>query len=65
MNVPLNPHHANPSLDALHQGFLAILPRVELHARVFFRHLKCPHRKEDAVQEVVAISWKWFLRATA
>jgi len=63
LNTPLNPHPA-PSLDALHQGFLAMLPRVELHARVFFRHLKCPHRKEDAVQETVAVCWKWYLRAT-
>ena len=64
MNAPLNPH-PTPSIEGLHAGFLAILPRVELHTQVFFRHLKCPHRKEDAVQEVVAISWKWYLRATA
>jgi hypothetical protein len=43
-------------------GFLRLLPRIELHARVYFRHLKCPHRKAEAIAEVVALSWKWFLR---
>jgi hypothetical protein len=64
LNPPLHPRPTT-SIEGLHAGFLAILPRVELHAQVFFRHLKCPHRKEDAVQEVVAISWKWYVRATA
>jgi hypothetical protein len=63
LNVPLTPRPI-PSLEALHQGFLSILPRIELHAHVFFRHLRCHHKKEDAVQEVVAISWKWYVRAT-
>jgi hypothetical protein len=49
----------------LQQHFLTILPRIELHAQVSFRHLKCPGRKEDAVAEVVAVAWKWYLRATA
>jgi hypothetical protein len=51
--------------DALQQHFLTILPRIELHAQVYFRHLKCPGRMEDAVAQVVAIAWKSFLRATA
>jgi hypothetical protein len=36
-------------LAALHAAFLSILPRVELHAQIYFRGLKCPHRKADAV----------------
>jgi hypothetical protein len=32
---------APPPLDALHVLFLALLPRIETHARIFFRHLKC------------------------
>ena len=63
LNAPLNPHPI--PLEALRQDFLSMLPRIELHAQIFFRHVKCPHRKEDVVQEVVAISWKWYLRATA
>jgi hypothetical protein len=53
-----------PSADRLHAVFLAILPRLRLHAQVYFLHVKCPVQKEDAVQEVLALSWQWFLRLT-
>lgn len=49
-------------LATLHSRFLTILPRIELHGRVYFRHLRCPHARQDAVQEMVALSWKWFVR---
>jgi hypothetical protein len=48
--------------EQLHNRFLAMLPRIELHARFSFRHIKCQQRKEDCIQEVVALSWKWFIR---
>jgi hypothetical protein len=44
--------------------FLVLLPRIELHARVYFRFMK-PDRKEEAVAETVALAWHWFLRLTA
>jgi len=51
---------ARPVLTAaLHAAFLPLLPRIALHARVYFRHLKCPHRRADAVAEVVALTWRW------
>jgi hypothetical protein len=49
-------------LDALHRHILAILPRIETHALISFRHLRCPGRRADAVAEVIAVAWKWFLR---
>jgi hypothetical protein len=49
--------------DSLGDRFLALLPRVELHARVYFRHLQ-PDRKEEAVAETIALAWGWFLRLT-
>jgi hypothetical protein len=49
-------------VDQLHARFLALLPRLELHARITFRGLRCPGRQEDAVQEVLALCWQWFLR---
>jgi hypothetical protein len=52
--------HRNP-LDELHSRFLDILPRIELHGRIYFRHLN-PDRKADAIQEMRALAWKWFLR---
>ena len=47
----LNSSAPTPGLGPLHQGFLALLPRVGSHGPIFFRHLRCPHRKEGALQE--------------
>jgi hypothetical protein len=49
-------------LDALHNGYLSLLPCIETHARIYFRHLQCGDRREDAVQETLALAWKWFVR---
>jgi hypothetical protein len=51
-----------PGPEALQVHFLAILPRIEEHAQVRFGFLRCPGRREDAIAEVVALAWKWFLR---
>jgi hypothetical protein len=54
---------AGQSAAAHHAAFCArILPAVERHGRVYFRHVKCPVRREDAIAEMVALSWKWFVR---
>jgi hypothetical protein len=50
------------SPSRLHAAFLTILPRIELHARVYFQGIRCPQRKDDAVAETVAVSWRWFVR---
>src|SRR5947209_9025811 len=62
MIAPVNPVPPTPTLESLHAGFLDLMPRIEQHARIYFRYLKCPHRKEDAVAETVAVAWKWFVR---
>jgi hypothetical protein len=50
-------------LDQLQATFLsAILPRVQEHARIQFRHLRCADKQADAIAEAVALSWSWFLR---
>src|SRR5262245_28581835 len=46
----------------LQDDFLNILSRIELHARISFRHYHCPHAKADAVAETVAMCWSWFVR---
>jgi hypothetical protein len=51
-----------PSLASLQAAFLAILPHIERHGRVYFRQVKCPAHKADAIGEMVALSWRWFLR---
>jgi hypothetical protein len=51
--------HSSPDLQF---AFLSILPRIEKHGRIYFRHLRCPETKADAVGEMVALSWRWFVR---
>jgi hypothetical protein len=46
----------------LHARFLSILLRIEQHARIYFRHIKCREQKADRVAETVALAWKWFVR---
>ena len=58
--VAKRPTFSDP--EALHAHFLCILPRIETHARIAFRHLRCPGKRDDAVAEVVAVAWKWYLR---
>jgi hypothetical protein len=52
-----------PPAGRLHAAFLLLLPRIETHARISFRHVRCPGRRDDLVAEAVAIGWKWYLRA--
>src|SRR5262249_56901970 len=51
----------SPSLAHLHARFLELLPAVERHGQIYFRHLG-PHRKLDAIHDIRALAWKWFLR---
>jgi hypothetical protein len=46
--------------DVLHAAFLTILPRIELHGRVYFRHKK-PDKRDEAIAEMVALAWKSFV----
>ena len=50
------------AVEQLHQQFLALLPRIELHARITFRGVRCPAQREDAIAETVALAWKWHVR---
>lgn len=51
-----------PSIIELQNRFLRILPRIETHARIYFRAEKCPHKKADRVAETVALAWLWLVR---
>ena len=53
---------AQADIEALHSRFLEILPTIERHARIAFRNIRCPDRREDRVADAVSICWKWFLR---
>jgi hypothetical protein len=54
---------SSAALAHLHASFLAIvLPRVLSHDRVSFRHIKCPHRRSNAIQDMIGKAWRWHLR---
>ena len=54
---PPPPAAANP-----HAPFLAALPRIAAHARLAFRHVRCPDTRADLEAEAVALAWVWFDR---
>jgi hypothetical protein len=57
-----NPNDPIRPAPELHARFLAILPRIEQHARIYFRHIRCPAQKEEVLAEVRGLVWKWFVR---
>jgi hypothetical protein len=42
--------------------FERVLPRIRLHACITLRHVRCSHQREELIAEVVALSWKWWMR---
>src|SRR5436189_5507246 len=46
----------------LHAAFLALLPKLQTHAAIYFRDVRCPDTKADRLAECQALAWKWFLR---
>jgi hypothetical protein len=58
---PHTPAETAPPLDVLQRHFLTILPHIVGHGRIYFRGVRCPHRKEDRIAEMVGLAWKWFL----
>jgi hypothetical protein len=59
-SVPID--HAAVS-QHLHETFVSsVLPRVEAHGRVVFRHVQCRQHREELLAEMAALTWRWFLR---
>ena len=54
--------HSSPKTDHLQNSFQALLPRIELHARIYFRHIFCPQEKQDCIAETIALAWQWYGR---
>jgi hypothetical protein len=50
-------------LAHLQETFLAsVMPRVLAHGRVYFRHIRCRHQKEELLAEMTGLCWRWHLR---
>ena len=50
------------SIHSLHARFLLLLPRIETHARIYFRDIRCAAQRADQIAETIALAWKWFIR---
>jgi hypothetical protein len=48
--------------DHLQAGFLRILPRIERHARIYFRDVQCAAKRQDLIAETIALTWSWYRR---
>jgi hypothetical protein len=46
----------------LHARFLLLLPRIEAHAKIYFRDIRCAAQRAAQIAETVALAWKWFVR---
>ena len=62
MIAPINASCFVSSVEELQVRFLGILPRIEQHARIAFRHVACREKRTDLVAETVALAWRWFKR---
>jgi DNA-directed RNA polymerase specialized sigma24 family protein len=62
MHAPHLAQEPGTGAGALHAAFLSLLPPIERHARICFRHLGCPQGRDDAVAETVALAWREYLR---
>ncbi len=49
-------------LASLQARFERLRPQIQTHGRIYFRHIKCPHRLADLIAEMVALGWLWFVR---
>jgi len=49
-------------IDALHNVFLSILPRILRRGEFVFRRVRCPHRRADYLAEMTALCWSWLVR---
>ena len=45
-----------PSRADLHARFLEIRQRIETHARIYFRHVRCWFKRADYIAETVALA---------
>jgi hypothetical protein len=52
----------DPLLAPLHDVFLSLVPKIEIYGRIFFRHLRCVHQRQEAIAEMIGLTRKWFLR---
>jgi hypothetical protein len=56
------PDDPSLALHCIESQFLVALPRIQAHARIAFRFVRCHHRREECVAEASALAWHWYRR---
>jgi hypothetical protein len=49
-------------IEGLRREFERALPRIQRHAEFVFRSVCCRQKRDDCIAELVALSWKWWVR---
>jgi len=62
MSAPLGSTPCAPPIESLQAAFLALVARIELHGRIYFRNVKSPEKKEEMIAEMVAMAWPAYVR---
>jgi hypothetical protein len=60
IGFPSAPNTTSP--NHLHAEFLTLVPKLQMHAMIHFRDVRCADEKADKVAEAVALGWKWYRR---
>lgn len=62
MSSAITVNRVQSQCQSLREHFLAILPRIQRQARIYFRHVRCYQSRDEKIAETVAVCWRWFLR---
>jgi hypothetical protein len=64
-STPVADRHAPNRTAECRREFEEALPRIQAHAEVVFRFVRCVHRRAGYIAESIALAWKWWLRLRA
>ena len=64
-SMPVADRHAPTRAARCRREFEEALPRIQAHAEVVFRFVRCVHRRAENIAETIALAWKWWLRLRA
>ncbi len=61
-STPVTDRHGPTRAARCHCEFEEALPRIQAHAVIVFRFVRCIHRRAEYIAEAIALAWKWWLR---
>lgn len=53
----------SPAESNLHVIFVdLLLPKIQRHAAISFKYLKCEQKRNDRIAECIGLGWRWYCR---